>query len=657
LKRKRTTILNKEESMTSIADTVVKIQTTSESNPSTPSWFGEVVVISKYLQKHQVLSKINEQVHFARKRFGRYEVIDFLAVLFGYAISGERTLEEFYQRLQPFAVPFMALFERDRLPSRSALSRFLAQLTEAPIEALRTLFLDDLLARPLTHGKQTGGLVDRAGNTWVVFDIDGTREAARQRALPQTDDLPPAFRRLDEVCAPGYTGRKRGEVVRTRTTVLQAHSSQWLGGFGNRGNGKSREELRKSLAVIGRYLATHHLPQERTLLRLDGQYGTGAVLSDVAGFAFVTRGKAYRLLNHPLIQARLHLPPDHFQQRPESQLVRSLYDCPDIPVGPEGMTCRVVVATHQASKKKSPVGVTRAGVVYELFFTNLPQHAFTARDVIELYLHRGAFEPALSDEDQEIDPDRWCSHSAWGQECWQLVSQWVWNLRLELGHQLHPDPVRITEFAPALPQQAEHDPTHPASAAAPASGYAPLATATSWKAGRFTGQDFPFQPDGTLHCPANQKLIPHEQRREADGGLRIVYGASIRSCRPCPLREQCQWNGNETRKPRQVSVLLHPLQAGSAPLLWRDWSRRVHRRACIQFLRHQRVDLQMPQRVSPHPERVPVPLSRPQRAHTRLSWPERLARNGRPPNAGQVSIKLYGIPQAFAKWLDSRSSA
>ena len=68
-----------------------------------------------------------------------YAVLDFLAVLFGYAISGERTLEEFYQRLQPFAVPFMALFERERFPSRSALSRFLAALTEAPVEALRTL--------------------------------------------------------------------------------------------------------------------------------------------------------------------------------------------------------------------------------------------------------------------------------------------------------------------------------------------------------------------------------------------------------------------------------------------------------------------------------------------------------------------------------------
>src|SRR5579859_3016003 len=581
LMRKQTIVLEpRRPGMTSIADGSVEIQTTSEANYSTPAWFGEVVLISKDLQKHGVFRKINEQVRFARKRFGRFEVIDFLAVLFGYAISGERTLEEFYESLQPFAIPFMALFDRDRLPSRSALSRFLAALTQVPVEALRTLFLDDLLNRSLPPDKQTGGLVDRKGDTWSVFDIDGTREAARQRALPQTDELPPAFRRLDDVCAPGYRGRKRGEAVRTRTTVLQAHNYQWLGSFGNRGNGRYREELRKGLSAIGRYLATHQLSPERTLLRLDGQYGNGAVLSDVAGFAFVTRGKDYSVLDHPLVQARLHLPPDQFQQRPESQMVRSLYDCPEIPVGPEGTPCRVVVATHPATKKKNPVGVTRAGIVYELFFTNLPQQAFTVCDVVELYLHRGAFEPALADEDQEIDPDRWCSHSAWGQEAWQVISQWTWNLRLELGHQIKPQPLRTTEFAPALPPPSLHS--------APASGYAPPEVGSAWKAGRFAGQDFALQPDGTLRCPASQTLLPHEQRREADGSLRVVYGASIRSCRPCPLRDQCQWQGSATAKPRQVSLLLHPLAVGSAPLLWRDWSRRLHRRACKQLLRSQR---------------------------------------------------------------------
>src|ERR1700731_3881884 len=140
--------------MTSIADGSVRIQTTSRSVPSTPSWFGEVVLMATHLRKHSVLAKISEGVRFARRRMGHYEVIDFLAVLFGYAISGERTLEEFYERLQPFAGLFMALFDRDRLPSRSALSRFLAALTEEPVEALRTLFLDDLESRPLSSASK-----------------------------------------------------------------------------------------------------------------------------------------------------------------------------------------------------------------------------------------------------------------------------------------------------------------------------------------------------------------------------------------------------------------------------------------------------------------------------------------------------------------------
>lgn len=82
--------------MSSHAASTVTIQTFAESVLSTPSWFGEVVLLVEYLRKHNVLTKISERVRFARRRFGRYEVIDFLAVLFGYAISGERTLEANY---------------------------------------------------------------------------------------------------------------------------------------------------------------------------------------------------------------------------------------------------------------------------------------------------------------------------------------------------------------------------------------------------------------------------------------------------------------------------------------------------------------------------------------------------------------------------------
>jgi hypothetical protein len=381
-------------------------------------------------------------------------------------------------------------------------------------------------------------------------------------------------------------------------------------------------------------------------LRFDGQYGTGAVIADLADFLFVMRGKDYTVLDHPLVQARLYLPPDQLLHRRQSLVVRSLYDYPDVPVGPEGIHCRVVVATHPASKKKSRIGVTREGLVYELFFTRLPQQGFTASDIVELYLHRGAFESILADEDAEQDPDRWCSQSSCGQECWQAVAQWAWNLRLELGHQLHPDPVRTTEFAPACSSPHEDVVNVPSP-----QGYGSPEVALPWKAGRFSGQDFALQPNGTLRCPAGQSLVVHERRLEADGSLRVVYGASIRSCRPCPLREQCQWQGGATKKPRQVSVLLHPLVVGSAPLLWHDWSRRRYRRACIQLLRSQRVDVQHGQDREVRLVSLPATLSRAQRAHSRLSCAERFARNVWVSSASRSIITLFGVPETFSVFL------
>src|SRR5260370_18157497 len=120
--RKNKTVPNKEVDMTSIADVSVCIQTSSESVPSTPSWFGEVALIIPYLGKQGVLTAISSQVRLARRRFGHYEVIDFLAVLFAYAISGERTLGAFYARLFPPAHPIIALFAPAPLPSPSARS-------------------------------------------------------------------------------------------------------------------------------------------------------------------------------------------------------------------------------------------------------------------------------------------------------------------------------------------------------------------------------------------------------------------------------------------------------------------------------------------------------------------------------------------------------
>jgi len=111
-----------------------------------------------------VLSAIEEQVRFARRRFGHYDLIDFVAVLLGYAISGEATLATFYERVQPFASTFMALFGRQRLPHRSTLSRDLSALDQTTVEALRTLFLKDLVARPQDAFGKTRRALGPRGN-------------------------------------------------------------------------------------------------------------------------------------------------------------------------------------------------------------------------------------------------------------------------------------------------------------------------------------------------------------------------------------------------------------------------------------------------------------------------------------------------------------
>jgi hypothetical protein len=288
---------------------------------------------------------------------------------------------------------------RDCLPARSTLSRFLTALDQPAVEALRTVFLEDLIARPLEKEEKPGGLWDRQGNYWQVFDVDGTRQAARQRALPATPDLPPAQRRLDEICAPGYTGRKRGEAVRTRTTVLQAHTHQWVGTFSGTsgaGNGDYRGELRQAMQAISVYVKAQSLPLSQAVVRLDGQYGNGAVVADLAGLAYVMRGKDYDLLNLQEIQARLAQSPDQQTTHPETGTCRCLFDCPDVQLTPAGPRARVIIATHPATETKAPVGTTRGEVVYELFYTALPPRAFTPADVVDLYAAPGERSSASS---------------------------------------------------------------------------------------------------------------------------------------------------------------------------------------------------------------------------------------------------------------------
>src|SRR5213082_4260502 len=106
-----------------IPNPCIEVQTSPEDRPSVPAWFAEVVIMTQHLAAQGLLEAFAHQVRLVRGRFGTYEPIDFLALLIGYAISGERRLPDFFERVEPFEAAFTALFGRRCLPHRaSALS-------------------------------------------------------------------------------------------------------------------------------------------------------------------------------------------------------------------------------------------------------------------------------------------------------------------------------------------------------------------------------------------------------------------------------------------------------------------------------------------------------------------------------------------------------
>jgi hypothetical protein len=234
--------------------------------------------------------------------------------------------------------------------------------------------------------------------------------------------------------------------------------------------------------------------------------------------------------------------------------------------------------------------------------------------------------------------------------------------------------MRTTEFAPVSTN--EEASAAPAPVPQPSESVSVIYGPPQWARPSYTkgfaGADFSLQPDGTLRCPAGQPLYAQERRQERNGSLRVLYAARIGHCRSCPLREQCQESAT-TIKARRVSAVYWPIPSrpsasnGSSPapeepfpppalhpVLWGDWQRRFHRREIVKLLRHQRIDIQLSE-TAPPAQSPPVRLlSRAERAHYRLSWAERLARNARRSAAPDVAIKLFGIPDTFATALGLR---
>ncbi|HEY4389399.1 MAG TPA: hypothetical protein VGN34_33560 [Ktedonobacteraceae bacterium] len=171
----------------------------------------------------------------------------------------------------------------------------------------------------------------------------------------------------------------------------------------------------RALQVIISYAKHWAIPLPQMLVRLDGVYGNAVPLGDVltSGLGLIARGKDYTLLDLPQVKAVLARPPIETSIHPESQVARALFDCPAVTLSPTGPSVRLIVATHAATSSPLSVGVQRAETVYDLFVSTLASPAFTAKDVLDLYLHRGSFETVLADEDRARSRPLGFSYGLW----------------------------------------------------------------------------------------------------------------------------------------------------------------------------------------------------------------------------------------------------
>ncbi|HEX6479259.1 MAG TPA: hypothetical protein VF043_10470 [Ktedonobacteraceae bacterium] len=88
----------------------------------------------------------------------------------------------------------------------------------------------------------------------------------------------------------------------------------------------------------------------------------------------------------------------------------------------------------------------------------------------------------------------------------------------------------------------------------------------------------------------------------------------------------------------------------SAPVLWRDWPRCSIRRTWLKVVRSQTTCLESSSLLPPSRAQMPAEkiFTRAERAHWRLSWSQRLARNARPADAPRLIVTLHGLPATFA---------
>ena len=531
------------------------IFSTPRSRKTPPPWMAMAVVVLKAWRQRGLSERLKD-IRWNRPS-KKFVLADLVCVLIVLAISRSSSVRQFFKVVTPFQRTMASIWGRRTFPSRSNFSKMLRMIEPAMLMQLEDIFLDDLLNDLPPAALK--GLVDHVGGRHLIFDMDPTKMASLEREIAPDEARVPVQPRRREATAPGYPGRKRADRVRTRTTVLMSSADLWILTFGQAGNGRRALSLERSMSRICTVLDRLGIPRSEGVVRMDGEWGRTASLVPVAaaGLGFVCRAVEYnQLLSKPEVQAALARGSSVEMTLPDSPVTRQVFDVPKVvfpsadPLHP--LVARIVItrfALPEGSKHR--VGHLIDGWVYEFFITDRRPDAWSAPEVVSLYLGRGGFEHTLAMEDAELETDRWITHCGLGEDLWQICCQWVWNQKVVFGaltlssedslerslafevptKLIDPEPVTFSELVPSVlpPTQDSGEPSQPEAATIP-----PKPTRGTWGPERFRRD-----AEGQVRCPAGHPMKVID-RRQRVSGLRERHETPAKFCASCPHHLACR---------------------------------------------------------------------------------------------------------------------
>lgn len=572
----------------------VRVTRNSERKSRLPERYAEYAAMLVVLEAVVGLPVFSQLLRLNRSR--GYQGLDVFLSLLGYHTGdGKGGLRGWLEAGAVHGGRLAGLAGRAKLMTQASMSRALASVSAEQV--------DDFGAQMLCHSSLGEQLLnsptvlhrDTHGGGWHVFDFDPTAKAMRERALPEGEDLPPSRRRGAGLATPGYTGRKRGELVMNYGILDHGGAGLWMGCWGWAGPGAPRDVRLAAVRRITHIADRFGLQRSHCLLRTDGGVSGFPIVSACvdAGIGLLTRFPGHAVYDAPEVRPMLADPGGWVTvedsgsgpTRQAKDLGRILMTS-DERDGPRRSVRVRVVASRFPVETVEYRGAGRVidGWCYEAFIALVPADAFPASEVVSLYCARAGQENRFARLDAGYELKRTFSGHLPGQLLVVAVGLLVDNLRTVFGARL------IDELGSPDPQAPR--PARPVSAASARAPIAPapapepvetdtalpeggvslrgltrharreLAAAADWEtAARAKGPGWKTGTDpGTIECPAGHAMGLKAVSQQTSSTVRIRMQAKMTNCRGCALRPGC----TDSTNPKFTNEVSTTLPVGAA---------------------------------------------------------------------------------------------